>query len=405
MPVFAYKALTAGTYATVDARLEAKDLRHAKQQIRDMGLLVQKLEQIQDQRTEEALKKFALRFSLGLPEKQLLVFTQQLAVVLEAGIPLIEALFILEQQTTNPKLQQILAEVRQEVMNGKLFSEAMAQTGDFDRLFITMLKTGESTGELDNALFALYDLRDKAFKLRARVKKAMTMPAIAALIIVGVIIIMLTFVIPQFQEFFTNQKQELPLITTLMITISKIVCTYWWGVILAMVGGALWFNTYRQGVGKPKVDRLIIQLPFVGGLVKRVYTLRFISTLNTLLSGGIILSEALDRAAGTIPNVDFQTAFASAKETLMKGGAISKTLEKEGLFPPMVTKMMAIGEQTGEFEKMLNKAIGFMEDEVDAAMHAMTEMIQPLMTVVGGGIILFMFAAIYLPIFQIAKGG
>jgi type II secretory pathway component PulF len=233
----------------------------------------------------------------------------------------------------------------------------------------------------------------------------MTMPAIAALIIVGVIIIMLTFVIPQFQEFFTNQKQELPLITTLMITISKIVCTYWWGVILAMVGGALWFNTYRQGVGKPKVDRLIIQLPFVGGLVKRVYTLRFISTLNTLLSGGIILSEALDRAAGTIPNVDFQTAFASAKETLMKGGAISKTLEKEGLFPPMVTKMMAIGEQTGEFEKMLNKAIGFMEDEVDAAMHAMTEMIQPLMTVVGGGIILFMFAAIYLPIFQIAKGG
>jgi type IV pilus assembly protein PilC len=405
MPVFAYKALTAGTYATVDARLEAKDLHHAKQQIRDMGLLVQKLEQIQDQRTEEALKKFALRFSLGLPEKQLLVFTQQLAVVLEAGIPLIEALFILEQQTTNPKLQQILAEVRQEVMNGKLFSEAMAQTGDFDRLFITMLKTGESTGELDNALFALYDLRDKAFKLRARVKKAMTMPAIAALIIVGVIIIMLTFVIPQFQEFFTNQKQELPLITTLMITISKIVCTYWWGVILAMVGGALWFNTYRQGVGKPKVDRLIIQLPFVGGLVKRVYTLRFISTLNTLLSGGIILSEALDRAAGTIPNVDFQTAFASAKETLMKGGAISKTLEKEGLFPPMVTKMMAIGEQTGEFEKMLNKAIGFMEDEVDAAMHAMTEMIQPLMTVVGGGIILFMFAAIYLPIFQIAKGG
>ena len=405
MPVFAYKALTAGTYATVDARLEAKDLRHAKQQIRDMGLLLQKLEQIQDQRTEEALKKFALRFSLGLPEKQLLVFTQQLAVVLEAGIPLIEALFILEQQTTNPKLQQILAEVRQEVMNGKLFSEAMAQTGDFDRLFITMLKTGESTGELDNALFALYDLRDKAFKLRARVKKAMTMPAIAALIIVGVIIIMLTFVIPQFQEFFTNQKQELPLITTLMITISKIVCTYWWGVILAMVGGALWFNTYRQGVGKPKVDRLIIQLPFVGGLVKRVYTLRFISTLNTLLSGGIILSEALDRAAGTIPNVDFQTAFASAKETLMKGGAISKTLEKEGLFPPMVTKMMAIGEQTGEFEKMLNKAIGFMEDEVDAAMHAMTEMIQPLMTVVGGGIILFMFAAIYLPIFQITKGG
>jgi type IV pilus assembly protein PilC len=136
-----------------------------------------------------------------------------------------------------------------------------------------------------------------------------------------------------------------------------------------------------------------------------VYTLRFISTLNTLISGGVILTEALDKASATIPNLDFQNAFVSAKETLMKGGAISKTLEKEGIFPPMVTKMMSIGEQTGEFEKMLKKAIGFMDDEVDAAMHAMTEMIQPLMTVVGGGIILFMFAAIYLPIFQIAKGG
>lgn len=171
MPVFAYKALNSVSHATVRARLEANDIRHAKQQIRDMGLLVQQLEQIEDQRTEEALKNLALRFSLGLPEKQLLVFTQQLAVVLESGIPLIEALFILEQQTTNLKLQQVLAEVRQEVVNGKLFSDAMAQTGVFDRLFITMLKTGESTGELDNALFALHQLREKAYKLRARVKK------------------------------------------------------------------------------------------------------------------------------------------------------------------------------------------------------------------------------------------
>ena len=395
MPVFSYKALTAGNYSPVNARIEAKDIRHAKQQLREMGMLPQSLEQVQDQRAEDELKKLMLTFSFGLPEKQLLVFVQQLAVVLEAGIPLIEALFILEQQTTNPKLQQILGEVRQEVMNGNIFSEAMAQTGAFDRLFITMLKTGEATGELDNALFALYELRDKAFQLRARVKKAMTMPAIAGLVIFGVIILMLTFVIPQFQDFFTNQKQELPFITTMMITLSKVVCDFWWVVIAVVAGVAFWFNIYRQGIGKPVVDQLLIKIPIVGGLVTRVYTLRFISTLNTLLGGGVILTEALY----------FQAAFTSAKETLMKGGAISKILEKEGIFPPMVTKMMSIGEQTGEFEKMLSKAIGFMDDEVDAAMHAMTEMIQPLMTVVGGVIILFMFAAIYLPIFQIAKGG
>jgi type IV pilus assembly protein PilC len=405
MPVFAYKALKSGNYDPVNARLEAKDIRHAKQQLRDMGMLVKSLEQVQDQRAEDALKKLLLQFSFSLPEKQLLVFVQQLAVVLEAGIPLIESLFILEQQTTNPKLQQILAEVRQEVINGKIFSEAMAQTGAFDRLFITMLKTGESTGELDNALFALYELRDKAYKLRGRVQKAMTMPAIAGLVIFGVIILMLTFVIPQFQEFFSSQGDELPFITTMMITLSKVVCDFWWIVILVTAGVCIWFNIYRQGIGKPVVDHILIKIPVVGGLVTRVYTLRFISTLNTLISGGVILTEALDKASATIPNLDFQNAFVSAKETLMKGGAISKTLEKEGIFPPMVTKMMSIGEQTGEFEKMLKKAIGFMDDEVDAAMHAMTEMIQPLMTVVGGGIILFMFAAIYLPIFQIAKGG
>ncbi len=405
MPFFAYKALNSVSHAPVNARIEADDFRHAKQQLRDMGLLLQSLEQIQDQRAEEALKKFLMSFSFGLPEKQLLVFTQQLAVVLEAGIPLIEALFILEQQTTNPKLQKILADVRQEVINGKIFSEAMAQTGAFDRLFITMLKTGEATGELDNALFALYELRYKAFQLRARVKKAMTMPAIAGLVIFGVIILMLTFVIPQFQDFFTNQKQELPFITTMMITLSKVVCDFWWVVIAVVAGVAFKFNIYRQGIGKPVVDQLLIKIPIVGGLVTRVYTLRFISTLNTLLSGGVILTEALDMASSTIPNLIFQAAFSSAKETLMKGGAISKILEKEGIFPPMVTKMMSIGEQTGEFEKMLSKAIGFMEDEVDATMHAMTEMIQPLMTVVGGGIILFMFLAIYLPIFQVAKGG
>jgi type IV pilus assembly protein PilC len=405
MPVFAYKALKSGNYDPVNARLEAKDIRHAKQQLRDMGMLVQSLEQEQDQRAEDALKKLLLQFSFSLPEKQLLVFVQQLAVVLEAGIPLIESLFILEQQTTNPKLQQILAEVRQEVINGKIFSEAMAQTGAFDRLFITMLKTGESTGELDNALFALYELRDKAYKLRGRVQKAMTMPAIAGLVIFGVIILMLTFVIPQFQEFFSSQGDELPFITTMMITLSKVVCDFWWIVILVTAGVCIWFNIYRQGIGKPVVDHILIKIPVVGGLVTRVYTLRFISTLNTLISGGVILTEALDKASATIPNLDFQNAFVSAKETLMKGGAISKTLEKEGIFPPMVTKMMSIGEQTGEFEKMLKKTIGFMDDEVDAAMHAMTEMIQPLMTVVGGGIILFMFAAIYLPIFQIAKGG
>ena len=405
MPVFAYKALKSGNYDPVNARLEAKDIRHAKQQLRDMGMLVKSLEQVQDQRAEDALKKLLLQFSFSLPEKQLLVFVQQLAVVLEAGIPLIESLFILEQQTTNPKLQQILAEVRQEVINGKIFSEAMAQTGAFDRLFITMLKTGESTGELDNALFALYELRDKAYKLRGRVQKAMTMPAIAGLVIFGVIILMLTFVIPQFQEFFSSQGDELPFITTMMITLSKVVCDFWWIVILVTAGVCIWLNIYRQGIGKPVVDHILIKIPVVGGLVTRVYTLRFISTLNTLISGGVILTEALDKASATIPNLDFQNAFVSAKETLMKGGAISKTLEKEGIFPPMVTKMMSIGEQTGEFEKMLKKAIGFMDDEVDAAMHAMTEMIQPLMTVVGGGIILFMFAAIYLPIFQIAKGG
>jgi type IV pilus assembly protein PilC len=407
MPVFAYKALNPVNNSVVNARLEASSVMEAKKQLREMGLLVQNLTQVKDTRKDgssDILDALSGLFP-PVPEKQVLIFTQQLASILEAGISLIEALFILEQQATHMRLRQLLGQVRQDVINGKSFSEAMSQTRIFERLFITMIKMGEQTGDLDQALRSLCELMQRNMALKKKVQKAMILPGISFVIIVGVIILMLVFVVPQFKEFFASQKEGLPFITQMLLTASEIFQNYWWGVLILTVSSAVAFNTFRLGVGKPFIDQLLLQIPVLGGLVTRIYTLRYITTLCTMISGGIILTEAMITAGETVPNLVFKQAFKSANDSLMIGGGLAQALEKEAIMPPMVTKMMSVGEQSGEFEKMLRKCIVFMDEEVESQMHAMTELIQPLMTVILGGILLFMFAAIYIPVFQIAKTG
>lgn len=407
MPVFSYKALNPVNNSVVSARLEAGSVMDAKKQLREMGLLVQNLTQMKESRQASPNEISDLLSGLipPVPAKQVLIFCQQLASILEAGISLIEALFILEQQATHTKLRQLLGQVRQEVINGKSFSEAMSQTRIFERLFITMIKMGEQTGDLDQALRALCELMQRNMTLKKKVQKAMILPSISFVIIVGVIILMLVVVVPQFKEFFASQKEGLPFITQMLLTASEIFQNFWWGVLIATVAGAVAFNTFRLGAGKPLVDQLLLQIPVLGSLVTRIYTLRYITTLCTMIAGGIILTEAMMTAGETVPNLVFKKAFKSANDSLMLGGGLAKALEKEAIMPPMVTKMMSVGEQSGEFEKMLRKCIVFMDEEVESQMHAMTELIQPLMTVVLGGILLFMFAAIYIPVFQIAKSG
>jgi type IV pilus assembly protein PilC len=404
MPVFIYKAMNANTHTKVHARLEAKDKQAAKQQLREMGLMVQSISAVKDDREKQGLSSL-MTLVKRVPSKQILIFSQQLSAVLEAGIPLIEALFILEQQSSHSLLRQVIIKVRQEVINGGVFSEAMAQCKVFDRLYISMLKIGEQTGELDQALNTMCQLIRRQLDLEAKVQKALTMPIISLVIILAVIMLMLVVVVPQFQNFFDQQKQDLPLITQILVQSSQIFQKFWWLTLLVNGGVLIAFNQYRLGMGKLVIDQLLLKVPVLGGVVTRIYTLRYICTLSTLISSGIILTEAMGTAAATVPNLVFKQAFKSAAEAVVLGGGIAKPLEKEGIMPTMVTKMMSVGEQSGEFEKMLKKSIAFMDEEVEAQLHTMTELIQPLMTLVLGGMLLFIFAAIYLPIFQIAKGG
>jgi type IV pilus assembly protein PilC len=406
MPLYAYKAFDAQRNNHVTAHLEAIDFRQAKQKLREMGLVAQRITVVQDRRKSTSLITPALQGVLAprISLKELHVFTQQMASILEAGLPLLEAVHMLEQQNKKGTLRNCLAEVRQEVMNGKLFSEAIGKTGHFDRLYVSLVRVGEHTGELYVSFHGLAALMERSLKLRNKVIGALIYPAITILVISGVVVAMLLFVVPQFKEFFTSQGRELPLVTQSLLWASDVFTHLWWVVLGGSIAGVWWFNIYRKTVGKPIVDKFILQVPVLGKLVKNIYTLRFISTLGTLLHGGIILTEAMHIATGTIPNHEFQVAFTHVKETLMLGGNISKPLEQSGVMPLMVTKMMSVGEQSGEMDTMLGKAGKFVEEEVNLQMNMATEIIQPALTVVVGVVLLYIVVAIYLPVFSMTKG-
>jgi type II secretory pathway component PulF len=407
MPVFAYKAFDAQRNNYVSAHVEAADFRHAKQKLREMGLVAQRITLVQDRRKSGGLMSLAtaglIRPKISL--KEMHVFTQQMASILEAGLPLLEAIHMLEQQNRKGVLKNCLVEMRQDVMNGKMFSDALARSGFFDRLYIAMVRVGEHTGELHVSFHGLAHLMQRSLQLRNKVIGAMIYPAITIVIIFGVVMAMLLFVVPQFKEFFTNQGKELPWITLSLLVVSDVFQRLWWVVLSGTLGLIWWFNIYRKTIGKATVDAALLGLPVLGTLIKNVYTLRFISTLSTLLSGGIILTEAMHIASNTITNHEFQVAFNQAKETLMLGGNISKPLEQSRIMPLMVTKMMAVGEQSGEMDEMLNKAGKFVEEEVNLQMNTATEIIQPVLTVVVGVVLLYIVVAIYLPVFSMTKPG
>jgi len=408
MGIYEYKAIDMSNKDTVNARVEAADMRSAKQKLRQMGLMVQKLTPVSEQRKGsgkvaqgDALGKFIKRVS----QKDIHLFTQQLSSILEAGLPLIEALFMLEQQqSSKSSLKVHITEIRQDIINGNILSAAMAKTAIFDRLYIALVRSGEQTGELDKALRSLAELMHSNIVLKNKIKGAMMYPLITSIIITGVVIAMLLFVIPQFKDFFSTQGKSLPLITLSLITISTLFQQFWWMVMLAVGGCVYWFNTFRKGVGKKTVDGAILKLPIIGPLVCCIYTLRFIGTLSTLLGGGIIMTEALQTSSNTVSNAIFKEAFQAAQDAIMLGGNITKPLEQANIMPPMACKMMLVGEQSGEMEKMLSKACVFIEEEVEIQINALTEIIQPVLTLIMGGVLLYIIVAIYLPVFSMTKG-
>jgi len=337
--------------------------------------------------------------------KDLQIFTRQFSTLINAGIPVVDALKLLSEGKRNVVLKEAAGKVKTLIEGGKRLGDAMAANGHvFDRFFVNMVRAGEEAGILDNILLRLATYLEKSEKIKKQVTSALFYPGaiifVATLVITGILI----FVIPKFQELYAGSGQELPAITQMVVSASDFFRTKWYVVLAIMVGAPYAFLTwYKTPEGKNTCDRIFIQMPIFGDLIQKSSVARMTRTLSTLLTSGVSVVEALEIASRTAGNKVIEDALIRSKESVIQGRPLAAPLIKEKMIPDMVTQMIAIGEQSGTLDIMLSKIADFYEDDVENAVKAMTSMIEPILMTVLGGIIAVLVSAMYLPIFNMSN--
>ncbi len=336
--------------------------------------------------------------------KDIVIFTRQLSTMIDAGLPLIQALDILATQQENKTLKNILLDTKAEVESGSTFADALKKhPKQFDRLFCNMVAAGEVGGMLDDVLKRLANYMEKAQRLKSKVKGAMTYPAIVLAIAGLVLGVILIFVIPVFEKMFADFGSALPVPTQMVVNLSSFVKSY----SLLMVGCFiimvfLFKKYYSTNNGRHVVDRLVLKAPVFGPLLRKVAVAKLTRTLGTLIDSGVPIIETMSIAARTAGNKIVEDAIYKVRASISEGRTIAEPLHESGIFPAMVVQMISVGETTGALDQMLNKIADFYDEEVDTAVDALTSMIEPFMIVFLGGTVGSIIVAMYLPIFKMA---
>ena len=336
--------------------------------------------------------------------KDLVVFTRQFSTMIDAGLPLVQGLTILAEQSENPTFKAILKEITKDVEGGSTLAEAMKKHPKiFDSLFVNLVAAGEVGGILDTILRRLAQFIEKAEKLKSQIKGAMTYPIVVMAIAIIVIAVILVFVIPVFEDMFKSFGKALPAPTQLVVNMSEFLKGNIHWCILALIAIVYAYKKYRNSTGGRKTtDALFLKLPVFGDLLKKTAVARFTRTLGTMLSSGVPILDALEIVAKTSGNVILEEVIFEVRASIAEGQTIAEPLSETGIFPAMVVQMISVGEATGALDTMLEKIADFYDDEVDAAVEALTSMLEPLLMVFLGGAIGGMVIAMYLPIFKMA---
>ena len=363
-----------------------------------------------DQLTPRKIKRqtSALNISFGAPvtPKELQVFTRQLATMIDAGLPLVQCLDILANQTENPQFQIRLHQIKSSVEQGSTFSDALRKHPKiFDELYVNLVGAGEVGGILDTILNRLASYIEKAVKLKRQLKSAMVYPIAILVVALGVIAVMLGKVIPTFEKMYEDfDGAKLPRPTKIVIDISNSFIDNWYIYFLAVFGViALIVLGVRTERGRQVLDRVTLRLPLIGPTLRKIVVARFTRTLGTLLSSGVPILDALDICAKTAGNVVVARAIMYTRAKISEGQDMAGPLAETGVFPSMVTQMIGVGEQTGAMDQMLQKIADFYEDEVDTAVSAMTSLIEPIMMAFLGIVVGGLIVAMYLPVFDLAS--
>ncbi len=335
--------------------------------------------------------------------KEMSIFSRQFATMVNSGLPILRSLAILSEQTESAELAKVLVRIRMDVEQGSSLSGAMSKHPKvFDTLYTSMIKAGETGGVLDSVLARLADQIEKDVSLRARIKSAMTYPVVVLFMVGFIMAAMLLFVVPQFKSIYASLGGILPLPTRLLLSASKGLITYWWMVTIAGVVGWQAFKHYKKTeAGKEVLDRLKLRAPVFGPLFRKVALSRFSSTLGTLLRSWVPILQALDIVSQTVGNKVISHAVDDVQNSVREGESIAKPLSQHAVFPPMVVQMLAVGEETGNVDLMLDKVAIFYDEEVTTAVDSLTSLIEPLMIGVIGGMVGLSVIALYMPMFNI----
>ena len=393
MPVFNYTARTPQgelQSGTIDLPSHDDVVAH----LRKNRLIVVKVQQ--------APKDIKFSFGVSITTRDIVIFTRQFATMINSGLPLVQALDILAEQSENKALKDVTRAVVYDVESGHTLADALRKHPKaFTELYVNMVAAGEAGGILDTILLRLATFMEKNDALVSKVKGAMIYPGVIFSVAGIAILILLIFVIPVFQSMFQGIGQKLPLPTLVVIGASDFLKAFWWAVGLG--AGVVFFGTrkyYDTPNGKLNLDRLMLHVPVLGDLIRKSAVSRFTRTLGTLIASGVSILDGLEITAKTAGNRVIHDAVMESRASIAGGETIAAPLQKSKVFPPMVISMIAVGEQTGGLDEMLSKIADFYDEEVDAAVEALLSLLEPVMIVVLGVVVGGMIIAMYLPIFN-----
>jgi type IV pilus assembly protein PilC len=337
--------------------------------------------------------------------KSLAIFARQFATMVNSGLPILRALAILSEQTESTELKKVLTQVRIDVEQGASLSGAMSKHPKaFSDLFLAMVKAGETGGVLDNVLLRLADLTEKEVELRRKIKSAMTYPIAVVVLVILLMSAMLLFVVPQFESIYAQLGGSLPLPTRILLGVSRGVRTYWWMVLLATAALVFGFRRWKKTPGgRLMIDSVKLRVPIFGSLFHKTALTRFSSTLGMLLRSGVPILQALDIVSETVNNKVIARAVSDVQGSVREGESIARPLGKHAVFPPMVVQMLAVGEETGAVDTMLDKVSDFYNSEVEAAVDSLTSLIEPVLIAIIGSAVGASVIALYMPMFNIIK--
>ena len=396
MPVFEYNAIST-TGKKLKGNVDAENIRIARQKLKSQGIYVT---DIKEGLENNVSKKGEINFGKNkISLKDLSIITSQLTTLIIAGLPLVNALQALTEQTESRNIKRILTDVRESVEEGNAFHKSLANFPKaFPKLYVNMIESGEASGKLDSILENLSKYLEGQLALRRQVTSSLFYPTLMFAFCTLVVIGLLAFVVPSIVEIFEKQGGTLPLPTRIVVGISDIIIHYWWVFIIGIVGIFTSIKKYAQTEkGKFNIDLLLIKLPLIGKLYTKVATARIASTIGTLFSGGVQLLSCLDIGKNIVNNVHFRSSLEQARDGVEKGKSLSSESSKSGLFPPLLSHMIAVGEKSGQLEQMLTRAAKAYEDEVKNTLAAITSLIEPLMIIGLGGIVFSIVISILMP--------